>query len=68
LASMMGGPGEYDDGKLKSAHSQFKITEIEWHEVVNIFITTLKNFKVEDDDIKTLVSLIAARKSLIVAE
>ncbi|MBA6341022.1 group 1 truncated hemoglobin [Colwellia sp. MB02u-10] len=68
LAAMMGGPGEYDDEKLKSAHSQFKITEIEWNEVVNIFIATLNNFKVEDDDINTLASLIAARKSLIVAE
>ncbi|MBA6328605.1 group 1 truncated hemoglobin [Colwellia sp. MB02u-6] len=68
LAAMMGGPGEYDDEKLKSAHSQFKITEIEWNEVVNIFIATLNNFKVEDEDIKSLTSLIAARKSLIVAE
>jgi hemoglobin len=68
LAAMMGGPGEYDDQKLKSAHSQFKITEIEWNEVVNIFIATLNNFKVEDEDIKILASLIAARKSLIVAE
>jgi hypothetical protein len=28
----------------------------------------LSNFKVEDEDIKSLASLIAARKSLIVAE
>jgi hemoglobin len=68
LAAMMGGPGEYDDEKLKSAHSQFQITETEWDEVVDIFIATLKNFKVEEDDIKTLASLIATRKVLVVAE
>jgi truncated hemoglobin YjbI len=44
---MMGGPSEYDDEKLKSVHSRFKITEVEWHKVLNTFTTTLKKLKLK---------------------
>jgi hemoglobin len=68
LAAVMGGPGEYNDEKLKSAHSKLKITEIEWNEVVEILIVTLKNFNIEEEDIKTLTCLINFKKTLIVTE
>jgi hemoglobin len=68
LAAVMGGPGEYDDRKLKSAHNKFKITETEWNEVVSILIDTLKNFKVDENDITILVNVINSKKALIVME
>jgi hemoglobin len=66
LATVMGGPGDYDDGKLKSAHRKLKITETEWNEVVGILIETLKNFEVDADDIILLANLINSKKPLIV--
>jgi len=67
LAAMMGGPGEYDDAQLKLAHKKFKINEIEWNEVVRIFIDVLNDFEVLEDDIKVLTHLISTKKSLIIA-
>ena len=66
LAVIMGGPGEYNDDKLKSAHGKFKITETEWNEVVEILINTLSNFEVEEYDIEILTNLINSKKTLIV--
>jgi hemoglobin len=67
LAAMMGGPGDYGDAQLKLAHKKFKITGIEWDEVVKIFIAVLNDFEVLEDDIKILTHLINTKKSLIVA-
>jgi len=66
LASIMGGPVEYAEEKLKLAHKKLKITETEWNEVISIFIGTLINFEIEESDIKTLISLIHSKKTLIV--
>jgi len=66
LAAIMGGPGEYNDEKLKSVHRKFEITETEWNEVVEILINTFSNFEIEVDDIKTLTNLINSKKTLIV--
>jgi len=66
LAAMMGGPGEYDDAQLKYAHKKFNITEVEWNEVVSIFIEVLNRFDISEDDIKILTRLISSKKSLIV--
>jgi len=67
LAVAMGGPGTYGDDLLKTGHSGLNINDVEWEEVVKILIGTLRNFNVEEDDISTLVNLIASKQSLIVA-
>ncbi|MBN97626.1 MAG: group 1 truncated hemoglobin [Gemmatimonadetes bacterium] len=67
IAVVMGGPGKYDDQSLKAAHSELDINDAEWDEIVRILIETLRNFHIEENDIATLVDLIAAKKPVIVA-
>ena len=66
IAVAMGGPGTYNDDLLKAGHSDLKISDIEWDEVVSILIETLRNFNIEENDITILVNLIASKKPLIV--
>ena len=67
IAVVMGGPGKYDDQSLKAAHSELDINDAEWDEIVRILIETLRSFHIEENDIATLVDLIAAKKPVIVA-
>ena len=67
IAVVMGGPGKYNDELLKAAHGELNINDAEWDEVVKILIETLRNFRIEENDIGTLVDLIAAKKPAIVS-
>lgn len=68
IASVMGGPASFSDDALHKAHSHLNIKEEEWDEVVTLLHQTLKDFNIEEPDIAALLSAVASKKSLIVAQ
>lgn len=68
IASLMGGPASYSNEVLRNVHRSLNIDHSSFDELVSVLRKTLSEFKVEIDDIETIVEAIEERRFVIVSE
>lgn len=68
IASVMGGPASYSNEVLRNVHRSLNIDHSSFDELVSVLRKTLSEFKVEIDDIETIVEAIEERRFVIVSE
>lgn len=66
FSDILGGPVKYTGKELKIVHATMGITEAAFNEVAELLEETLEDMGVEDDDIKTIMEIVAGVKSDIV--
>jgi len=66
FSHVMGGPTQYDLTRLKNAHSQMNIRGENFAEVTEILEETLEDAGVEEEDIQTIMGIVASTRSEIV--
>ena len=67
FSHVMGGPTQFDLGRLKNAHSRMNIQGEHFAEVAEILEETLEDAGVEEEDIQTIMGIVASTRSEIVA-
>lgn len=67
ISSLMGGPGETSDQVLRDAHKPLGISDADFGLIAEILQQTLTDSGLAEDDIVSLMTLIAGKKDLIVA-
>lgn len=68
LSHILGGPDEYAGRELKEAHKTLNITDEHFELVAEYLEETLDEGGVEDDDVKTIMGIVASVKNLIVRD
>lgn len=67
IAFVMGKPAQYYQGRdLQKAHTGFSISEKSFNEVASILEWTLEDYKVEAEDIETIMEAVEKTRPLIV--
>ena len=66
LSQVLGGPQQYTGKAITVAHTGLKISEIAFFEVANTVKDILEDNGVEDEDVSTIISLLAGLKEDIV--
>ena len=66
FSEIMGGPVKYTGGELKVVHATLGITEEAFAEVAELLEETLEDMEIEDDDIATIMEIVAGAKPDIV--
>jgi len=66
FSSLMGGPIAYDGKQLSKVHELLGITHEAFNELAELFEEVLEDFDVSQDDINTLLTIIADAKPQIV--
>ncbi len=66
ISSLMGGPASYSDQKLKEVHAHLSIDTRAFEEMAFLLRETLEDAGMDDEDVESIISEIARRKSLIV--
>ncbi|RLA23685.1 MAG: group 1 truncated hemoglobin [Gammaproteobacteria bacterium] len=66
FSDILGGPVKYTGKELKVVHAPLAITEQAFAEVAELLEETLEDMNVEDDDIETIMAIVAGAKSDIV--
>ena len=66
IASLLGGPASYSDNQLRQLHSHLDIKDDHFDELEIILRSTLTEHGMADEDVDTVVSEFAKRRSLIV--
>ena len=59
FSDILGGPVKYTGRELKSVHIGMGITKDAFSEVADLLEETLEDFEVEDDDIETIMKIVA---------
>ncbi len=67
ISSLMGGPGDVSNQRLREAHAPLGISDADFALIAEILQQTLTDSGVADDDVSQLINLIADKKDLIVA-
>ena len=67
IESLMSHQTQYDLGRLKNAHSRMNIQGEHFAEVAEILEETLEDAGVEEEDIQTIMGIVASTRSEIVA-
>lgn len=67
VATLMGGPATYTNDYLQRVHANHQIDDADFDETAKLMRDTLKEFGVEDDDVRIILSEIEARRSIIVS-
>lgn len=60
LCFAFGGPNKFQGKDLRTAHSHLKLTEDDFKAVAENLIKTLKNFKIPDDKINDVMTIVAS--------
>jgi len=68
ISSLMGGPASYSNEVLRNVHKSLNVDHESFDEIVLILRQTLAEFKIEADDIETVVDAIEERRFVIVSE
>lgn len=68
IASMMGGPASYTNDHLERVHVHLGITEEAFMEAVEMFVETLEDFGMNDDDVDQVKDEVMSRKNFIVTK
>jgi len=66
FSSIMGGPVQYDASKLTGVHRDLNISDEAFAEVAELFEEVLEDFSVHQQDIDSLMSIVASVKPQIV--
>jgi len=66
FSSIMGGPIHYDDSQLTEVHRRLNITHEAFSEIAELLEEVLEDFSVLQEDIDTLLALVADMKPQIV--
>ncbi len=66
LCQVLGGPASYSGRSLKDAHRSLNIIEVDFMTVAEILEETLEEAGVEDDDVTTIMEIVASTKDDIV--
>lgn len=66
LSQTLGGPEQYDGRAMSAAHTGLKISEAAFVEVAKTVQFVLEDNGVEDDDVSTIMSILAGLKGDIV--
>ncbi len=59
LAHVLGGPDEYTGRQLRAVHKGLEITKPLFDEVAELLAETLEEGGVSDDDVKTIIGIVA---------
>ena len=59
IATALGGPDKYESVDLKSVHAPYKITVPHFNEVVELLEESLDETNIEQEDIRSIITLIA---------
>jgi truncated hemoglobin YjbI len=63
---VMGGPTSYSNVMLREAHEHLDIDDQAFDEMIFLFKTTLKDFKITDTDVEAIIADLNARRMYIV--
>lgn len=66
LCHLLGGPVDYDGRQMADAHKHLKITEADFAEVAKILQENLEDAGVEDDDVATILGVVAGYAGQII--
>jgi hemoglobin len=66
ISSVMGGPTSYSNAVLRAAHEHLDIDDQAFDEMIFLFKTTLKDFKITDTDVEAIIADLNARRMYIV--
>jgi len=66
FSSILGGPADFTDQRLARAHRHLNVTHLHFDEIIRILADTLADAGFDQDDLKTTLSAVEARRSLIV--
>jgi hemoglobin len=66
ISSVMGGPTSYSNAVLREAHEHLDIDDPAFDEMIFLFKTTLKDFKITDTDVEAIIEDLNARRMYIV--
>lgn len=67
LSKALGGPDKYEGRDLVKAHARFKITEPHFMEVAELLEEALEEAGVEEQDIASVIGVVAAMKDQVVS-
>ena len=67
LSQALGGPKQYEGRDMEAAHAGLGITSDQFDAVAGHLVATLQHFQVEQEDIDTIVAVVAPLKEAIVA-
>ena len=68
ISHVLGGPAEYTGRTLDVSHRGLKITNAHFDEVAEILQDVLEDVGMEDEDIETVMGIVASTRSAIVEE
>jgi hemoglobin len=66
ISSVMGGPTIYGNAVLREVHEHLDIDDQAFDEMIFLFKTTLKDFKISDTDVEAIIADLNARRMYIV--
>ena len=67
FSDILGGPVKYTGSELKVVHAAMGITPEAFAEVADLLEETLEDMEIEDDDIETIMDIVAGVKSDIIS-
>lgn len=68
ISSLLGGPAEFADDRLKQLHAHLKITDADMDEMVRLLAETLDEFGFEAADRDSIIREIESRRAVIVSK
>ena len=68
FSSILGGPVEYTGKQLESVHKRLAITNDAFVEVAGLLEEALEDCEVTEEDIETILGIVAATKNKIVSQ
>jgi hemoglobin len=66
ISSVMGGPTSYSNAVLRETHEHLDIDDQAFDEMIFLFKTTLKDFKISDTDVEAIIADLNARRKYVV--
>ena len=66
ISSVMSGPTSYSNAVLREAHEHLHIVDQAFDEMIFLFKTTLKDFKISDTDVEAIIADLNARRKYVV--
>jgi len=67
IAKALGGPDKYKGRDLKAVHQKFNITQPDFKEVAELLAEALEEAGVTEDDVGTIISVVASLQDQIVS-
>lgn len=67
VSSLIGGPASFSDDRIEAVHKHLKISHDHFDEMADLFGQALAEHGMTDGDVKTALSAIEGKRSIIVA-